>query len=87
MFLVLVDLSAAFDTISHDHLLSILSSCFGVGGTVLSWLQSYLSGRSYRVKINNELSAPVASTVGVPLGSVLGPILFRLRYVCIAKIS
>ena len=77
VFLVLIDLSAAFDTVSHDHLLSLLSSRFGIGGSVLRWIQSYLSGRSYRVKINNELSAPVQCNVGVPQGSVLGPILFN----------
>ena len=77
VFLVLIDLSAAFDTVSHDHLLSLLSSRFGIGGSVLRWIQSYLSGHSYRVKINNELSAHVQCNVDVPQGSVLGHILFN----------
>ena len=77
VFLVLIDLSAAFDTVSHDNLISLLASKFGIGGNVLQWFQSYLSGRSYKVKIGNSLSESVACEVGVPQGSVLGPILFN----------
>ena len=52
VFLVLLDLSAAFDTISHQHLMDLLASKFNIGGTVLSWIRSYLSDCFYLVKID-----------------------------------
>ena len=82
--LVLLDLSAAFDTVSHDLLLNHLYHHFGIGGTVLQWVRSYLSYRTQRVVIGaNEdqpqgASKPVTLKQGVPQGSVLGPILFSL---------
>ena len=86
MFLVLLDLSAAFDTISHQHLIDLLASKFKIGGTVLSWIRSYLSDRSYRVKIDSDLSEPICSNVGVPQGSVLGPILFNCVMASLPKL-
>jgi len=76
--LILLDLSAAFDTIDHQILLTRLSSFFGFSGTALSLIQSYLSNRSQQVIIENHLSAPLPITTGVPQGSVLGPLLFSL---------
>ena len=66
MFLVLLDLSAAFDTISHQHLIDLLASKFKIGGTVLSWIRYYLTDRFYGVKIGSDLSEPICSDVGVP---------------------
>ena len=54
--LCLLDLSAAFDTIDHSILIRRLSSWFGFKGTVLSWLQSYLSSRNFVVNIKPSLS-------------------------------
>ena len=53
--LLLLDLSAAFDTIDHNILLHQLSSCFGLGGIVIKWLTSYLTDRSQTVKIGDSL--------------------------------
>ena len=75
-FLVSLDLSAAFDTIDHAVLLKRLHSSFGITGTVHSWLQSYLTGRTQSVKTGNHSSPVIPSLVGVPQGSVLGPLLF-----------
>jgi len=74
--LVLLDLSAAFDTVDHGLLMSITSSRFGLSGRVQQWLQSYLSGRTQTVSINNQQSTPSTLPCGVPQGSVLGPAQF-----------
>ena len=52
--LVLLDLSAAFDTISHQILLNRLKYHFGVDGTVLNWFESYLTGRCQKVSLEGE---------------------------------
>ena len=71
--LVLLDLSAAFNTVDHELLLNIMSGRFGLSGGVQKWLQSYLSGRTQTVIVNNQQSMPSTLTCGVPQGSVLGP--------------
>jgi len=76
--LVLLDLSAAFDTIDHNILLSRLNTCFGVSDTAHSLLSSYLSERSQSVSIDQTCSPNLALLRGVPQGSVLGPLLFTL---------
>ena len=49
VFLILIHLSAAFDTVSHNRLVSVLTSKFGISGTVLERIKSYLAGHSYKV--------------------------------------
>lgn len=75
--LVLLDFSKAFDTINHNLLLEILHSC-GVGVEALHLFQSYLTGRSQRVRFRGKLSNSKNSTTGVPQGSILGPLLFTV---------
>ena len=56
--LVLLDLSAAFDTIDHKQLLQCLSSQFGFSELALKWFHSYISNRTQSVKINTSISQP-----------------------------
>ena len=76
--LIALDLSEAFDTVDHRLLLDRLRLEFGVTATVLDWLQSYLEGRSQFVKIGQHQSSTIEVNVGVPQGSVLGPLLFAV---------
>ena len=73
--LILLDLSAAFDTVEHDLL---LQDCRNIGiiGDALDYLQSYLTNRTYCVQIGGVCSGKKRLRRGVPQGSVLGPTLF-----------
>ena len=85
--LVLLDLSAAFDTIDHEILLLRLEIDIGVCGFALAWFRSYLSGRTQSVRIHNTTSQPQPLHYGVPQGSVLGPVLFTVYSAPIAAIA
>ena len=74
--LVMLDLSAAFDTIDHEVLLNRLMHHYGIRDNVLQWFRSYISERSQSVIIDGEISEPKQLKYGVPQGSVLGPLLF-----------
>jgi hypothetical protein len=71
--LVMLDLSAAFDTIDHETLLQRLETLYGITGRPLAWMTSYFTDRYQTVFIDGELSIPVRMTYSVPQGSVLGP--------------
>ena len=76
VILLLLDLSAAFDTVSHTALLHKLESQYRIKGNALAWFSSYLRGRSTSVQIGNCRSESIDVEIGVPQGSILGPILF-----------
>ncbi len=74
--LIPLDLSAAFDTVNHQILLSTFLSSLDITGIPLHWFESYLTGRSFRVAWGGELSRAHKLATGDPQGSVLGPLLF-----------
>ena len=76
--LLLLDLSAAFDTVDHEILLSGLDSFFGIRSTALSWFRSYLSKRKQFKMVQDNQSSTAPLDFGVPHVSVLGPVLFIL---------
>ena len=76
--ILLLDLSAAFDTLDHNVIIERLSHCVGISGQASKWFRSYLSERYQSVYINGTQSHPVRLSLGVPQGSVLGPLLFMI---------
>ena len=84
-YLVLLDLSSAFDTLNHD-ILALRLNEIGIHGQVHIWFLSFFSLRSSSVKINTPFSTPFISTHGVPRGSWLGPLLFIIYILSINSI-
>jgi len=77
VMLVMLDLSAAFDTIDHNILTERLQHKYGITGNALRWFKSYLSDRTQSVAINDIESSKKTLKYGVPQGSKLGPVLFN----------
>ena len=75
----MIVLSVAFDTIDHHILLHRIRHRYGVSGAALKWIESYLTDRCQRVRLNDEYSPRFVLSTGVPQGSVLGPLLFSLH--------
>ena len=73
--IVYLDISRYFEKIWHDGLLAKCKKEFGISGSLLSWLKSYLGGRNQIVQTGCEKSVPLVLRAGVPQGSVLGPLL------------
>ena len=78
VILVLLDLSAAFDTVDHNVPFSRLKDMFCRSGKVLEWFRSYLEQRSQRVSVHGILSDIQFLLSGVPQGSVLGLLVFTM---------
>lgn len=74
---IYLDYSKAFDTVSHEHLISKLQG-YGIVSPMIDWFKSYLNNRTLYVKFSGELSNPFTAVSGVPQGSLLGPFLFNL---------
>ena len=84
VFLVLLDLSAAFDTIDHGILTNRLQTDVGISGTALDWIKSYLTDRYQAVRISTSTSTHTLLQYGVPQGSVLGPKMFSMPHLLLS---
>ena len=86
VIILLLDLSAAFDTIDHACLVSTLHNYFGIQNKALSWINSYISNRSFCVKVGSKFSLSHDLKYGVPQGSVLGPLLYTAYTAPLAEV-
>ena len=72
---ILVDLKSAFDTVNHNILLNKLE-LYGIRGNALNWFRSYLADREFYVALDNIHSTHKIVNIGIPQGSIIGPVLF-----------
>ena len=73
---IILDLSATFDAVDHDILLTILSNHFGIQGTALNWFKNYLWPWFFKVAVDGKCLSPRELKYGVPQGSCSGANLF-----------
>ena len=76
--LMFIDISAAFDTVSHEKLIKCFNQYFGIGGKALDWLVSYLTGRKQMVVINDAVSSSTTLDCGFPQGANLAGLLYNM---------
>ena len=81
-YVVYIDFRRAFDTVSHAKLLSKLRS-FGLSGSLLGWVEQYLSGRTQVVSISGATSESAPVTSGIGQGSCSGPIFYLMYGDCL----
>ena len=84
--IIFLDIKKAFDTVDHKLLIKKLKF-YGVEGTVILWIENYLTGRYQATKSGGKVSLLKLIMCGVPQGSILGPLLFSifvndLPYIC-----
>lgn len=83
---IFLDLSKAFDSISHKSLILILQT-IGIVNKPIKLLESYLYNRKQQVRINNTLSDEIIITTGVPQGTVLSPILYIIYVSSLGRLN
>ena len=79
--LVLLDMSAAFDTVDHQIMIDVLQHRFDIRDDALTWFRSYFNDRTQVVSVGSDTSGTMLLSTGVPQGSVLGP----RSFVCYAE--
>ena len=71
--LMLLDMSAAFDTVDHSIMVDVLKRRFGVCDSALNWFEDFLTSRSQAIPLGTNQTVDVSVKFGVPQGSVMGP--------------
>ena len=86
VFLVLIDLSTAFDTENHSNLFQRMQQELRISGTAPKWVKSYFSGRTTNVCINGYHPTKSSLNYRLPQGSIVGPVSFGIYTIPIRRI-